>query len=81
LLPNLRELSIESRELIINAFELHTMLSARWGRGDAGPSQGVARLQSVRISAVGGRDETEQQRLSLLDELIAEGMHISLSIL
>jgi hypothetical protein len=81
LLPNLRELSISSGGLIINAFELHTMLSLRRGPGDAGPSQEVARLQSVRITGLRRRSETEQQWLSILDEFIAEGIHISLSTL
>ena len=80
LLPNLRELWISSSRLIIDAFELHSMMCARWRPGDAGFGPGVAQLRSVTISADWRHDETEKLELLLLSELIAEGMEVSLSL-
>jgi hypothetical protein len=80
LLPNLQELSISSGGLVIDAFELHSMLSARWRQGDACSSPGVTQLRSVTISA-GGRDGEMEPALLLLQEFITEGMRISLLIM
>jgi hypothetical protein len=55
------------------------MMCARWRPG-AGSGPGVAQLRSVTISADWRHDEMERLELSLLWELIAEGMEVSLTL-
>jgi hypothetical protein len=76
LLPNLQRLAISSFGLTIDFIELHGMLRARWV--GAGPGRGIARLKSVMIRDDYMDQDTRELGIPLLQELVAEGMHISL---
>jgi hypothetical protein len=74
LLPNLQRLEISSFGLTIDYMELHGMLRARW----VGAGRGIARLESVVIGDDYLGQDARELGIPLLQELIAEGMHISL---
>jgi hypothetical protein len=77
LLPNLQTLFIRSPELTVNLVELHSMLCPRRERADASSGRRVARLQSVTISCIGIHEETGKLGFPLLQQLITEGLKIS----
>jgi hypothetical protein len=75
LLPNLQRLAISSKfGLTIDFIELHGMLRARW----VGAGRGIARLKSAVIRNNYLDQDTHELGILLLQELVAEGMHISL---
>jgi hypothetical protein len=75
LLPNLQRLTILSFGLTIDFIELHGMLRARWGGFGCG---GIAKLKSMMIRDDYMDQDTCELGIPLLQELVAEGMHISL---
>ena len=81
LLPNLRKLSISESGMTIDLIELHSMLCARWewtGGSGAGSGQKVTRLQSIVVVGFSTKEDTHEQGIRLLRQLVAEGMNISI---
>jgi hypothetical protein len=78
LLPNLKILSITSYTLVVDAFDLYSMVCARRGQAGAGSGCEVARLESVTISCDKIDEDTRELGIPLLHELVEEGIEIQI---
>jgi hypothetical protein len=76
LLPNLQALAIGSTNLVVNFTDLYNTVFAR--SRPVGADK-IARLQSVKIRAVDADEDTCEPSLTLLRQLVAEGIEISVT--